>query len=160
MADPQQFSEQDPRHHTTKLKQMLHDVGEHAREDVSKISDPSAQAVFETIAEVTGALETTIKHLEERREQLQVGQPPEPGAGAAGQRRQKAAKRPDGSEGDRTLPGGPPERPRPGDGQVVQKGDGVAHGRSSGSGAAACSSRTRCRSRSSSSSERRASSVR
>ena len=69
MADRQQFSEQDPRHHTTKLKRMLHDVGEHAREDASKISDASAQAVFETVAEVTGALETTISHLEQRHEQ-------------------------------------------------------------------------------------------
>jgi len=48
MTDRMQYPENDPRHHTLKLKQMLNDVAKHAREDVSKVSDPKAQALFET----------------------------------------------------------------------------------------------------------------
>jgi len=39
MTDRMQYPENDPRHHTLKLKQMLNDVAKHAREDVSKVSD-------------------------------------------------------------------------------------------------------------------------
>jgi hypothetical protein len=53
---PMQYDESDPRHHTQKLKQTLKDTAQHAREDVSKISDPKAQALFETSAEVCWAL--------------------------------------------------------------------------------------------------------
>ena len=35
MTDRMQYGENDPRHHTAKLKQMLTDVINHAREDVS-----------------------------------------------------------------------------------------------------------------------------
>ncbi len=41
-----QYQESDPRHHTQKLKKMLSDTAAHAREDVAKISDPKAQALF------------------------------------------------------------------------------------------------------------------
>jgi hypothetical protein len=46
MPDRVQYDESDPRHHTQKLKQPLKDTAHHAREDVSKISDPKAQALF------------------------------------------------------------------------------------------------------------------
>ena len=42
MTDRMQYDEKDPRHHTLKLKQMLNDTATHAREDVSKVSDPKA----------------------------------------------------------------------------------------------------------------------
>ena len=45
-------SENDPRFHTTNIRKMLTDVIEHVRQDVSRISDPKAQALFETTAEV------------------------------------------------------------------------------------------------------------
>jgi hypothetical protein len=48
MNDRQQYPESDPRHHTLKLTEMLRDVAQHAREDVGKVSDPRAQALFET----------------------------------------------------------------------------------------------------------------
>ena len=51
-----QRSESDPRHHTAKIKDMLAEVMQHAREDVPKIDDPKAQALFETTAEVLGGL--------------------------------------------------------------------------------------------------------
>ena len=50
MADRMEYSESDPRHHSAKLKKMLTDVIEHAREDVSKVRDPKAEALFETTA--------------------------------------------------------------------------------------------------------------
>ena len=44
MADRMQYSESDPRHHTARIKQMLTDLINHAREDVSKVNDPKAPA--------------------------------------------------------------------------------------------------------------------
>lgn len=64
MVDRQQFPEDDPRHHTIKLKDMLGDVINHAREDVSKVGDPKAQALFETTAEVLGGLVKAYEHFE------------------------------------------------------------------------------------------------
>jgi len=42
----------DTRRHTARIKATLKDVIDHAREDVSKATDPKAQALFETTAEV------------------------------------------------------------------------------------------------------------
>lgn len=56
MADRSQFPEDDPRHHTIKLRGMLEEVISHAREDIGKIEDPKAQALFETSAEVCSGL--------------------------------------------------------------------------------------------------------
>jgi len=56
MADQVAFPENDPRHHTDRLKQMLTEMIEHARKDVAKVSDPKAQALFETTAEVLAGL--------------------------------------------------------------------------------------------------------
>jgi hypothetical protein len=52
MVDRMQDPEDDPRHHTIKLREMLNDVVGHARQDLGKISEPKAQALFETTAEV------------------------------------------------------------------------------------------------------------
>lgn len=56
MTDRTQYDEKDPRHHTLKLRQMLNNAVVQAREDVSKVSDPKAQALFETTAEVLKGL--------------------------------------------------------------------------------------------------------
>jgi hypothetical protein len=48
--------ESDPRHHTAHLKKMLADTAQHARDDVGKVKDPKAQALFETTAEVLNGL--------------------------------------------------------------------------------------------------------
>src|SRR6266511_5650963 len=58
MTDRQEYPEDDPRHHTIKLKSMLDDTRRHAREDVGQIEDPKAQALFETTAEVLTGLIT------------------------------------------------------------------------------------------------------
>ena len=65
----QQYPESDPRHHTIKIRGMLNDVIEHAREDVGKVNDPKAQALFETTAEVLRGLVTAYEHFEQRGEQ-------------------------------------------------------------------------------------------
>jgi hypothetical protein len=50
--------ENDPRHHTAHIKKMLNDLVHHVREDVPKVSEPKAQALFETTAEVLRGLAT------------------------------------------------------------------------------------------------------
>jgi hypothetical protein len=55
--------------YTQKLKQTLKDTAQHAREDVSKISDPKAQTLFETSAEVLLGLAKAFEDFEQRREE-------------------------------------------------------------------------------------------
>lgn len=68
MADRQQYPESDPRHHTIKLKDMIRDAAQHAREDVGKVNDPKAQALFETTSEVLNGLVTAYEHFEQKAE--------------------------------------------------------------------------------------------
>jgi hypothetical protein len=68
MANREQFAEDDPRRHTIKLKGMLDDVVQHAREDVDKVDDPRAKALFETTAEVLTGLVNAYEHFERRSE--------------------------------------------------------------------------------------------
>jgi hypothetical protein len=56
MTEPLAYAEDDPRHHTAHLKERLHAVVDHARQDIGKISEPKAQALFETTAEVCTGL--------------------------------------------------------------------------------------------------------
>jgi hypothetical protein len=65
MTDRMEYGETDPRHHTARLKQMLTQIVDHAREDVSKISDPKAQALFETTAEVLIGLRKAYEDFEQ-----------------------------------------------------------------------------------------------
>jgi hypothetical protein len=62
------FAESDPRHHTIKLKDMLQNAAEHAREDVQKVSDPQARALFEVTAEVLIGLTKAFRDYEEKKE--------------------------------------------------------------------------------------------
>jgi hypothetical protein len=66
MTDRQQYAENDPRHHTIKLKDLLDQARQHAREDVGKINDAKGQALFETTAEVLGGLITAYEHYEQQ----------------------------------------------------------------------------------------------
>jgi hypothetical protein len=52
MAQEFRSGENSPQHHTAKIKDMLTGVIEHVRSDVEKVSEPKAQALFETTAEV------------------------------------------------------------------------------------------------------------
>lgn len=69
MTDRMQYSEDDPRHYSAKLKDMLSDIIQHVREDVDKIHDPKAQALFETTAEVLLGLHKAYEDFEQRHEQ-------------------------------------------------------------------------------------------
>jgi hypothetical protein len=51
-----EYPENDPRRHTAHLREMLQGVVTHAREDITKISEPKGQALFETTAEVCTGL--------------------------------------------------------------------------------------------------------
>jgi hypothetical protein len=52
MAQEFRSGENTPQHHTAKIKDMLTGIIEHVRSDVEKVSEPKAQALFETTAEV------------------------------------------------------------------------------------------------------------
>jgi len=69
MQEQNMQSSSDPRSHTAKLREMLTHVVEHARGDVSKISDPKAQALFETTAEVLLGLRKALEDFEHGREE-------------------------------------------------------------------------------------------
>jgi hypothetical protein len=69
MNDRMQYDERDPRHHTVELKQMLNDTADHARQDVSKVQDPNAQALFETTAEVLKGLVVAFDDFAQSREE-------------------------------------------------------------------------------------------
>jgi len=56
MTDRSEYPENDPRHHTAHLREMLQGVVTNAREDITKISEPKGQALFETTAEVCTGL--------------------------------------------------------------------------------------------------------
>ena len=59
----------DPRHHTQRIKAMLDDLIEHLRQDVGRVEDPKAEALFETTAEVLGGLKTAFEHYEQEAEE-------------------------------------------------------------------------------------------
>ena len=68
MEHRERYPENDPRHHTIRIKAMVSDKN-HAREDVGKIDDPRGQALFETTAEVLGGLVKAYEHYENRSEE-------------------------------------------------------------------------------------------
>lgn len=51
-------------HHVRKIKELLVQAREHAGEDVGRVTDPRAQALFETTAEVLKGLITALDHFE------------------------------------------------------------------------------------------------
>jgi hypothetical protein len=68
MAERPPALESDPRRHTAKIKAMLSDVISYAREDVDKVADPKARALFETTAEVVQGLVQAYDHFEQKSE--------------------------------------------------------------------------------------------
>lgn len=50
----------DPKQHTQKIKGMMQELVTHLREDVGKVEDPRAEALFETSAEVLEGLMTPL----------------------------------------------------------------------------------------------------
>jgi len=67
MANPN-FPENDPRQHTSHIRQMLDTAAQHAREDVTKVNDPKAKVLFETTAEVLKGLSKAYQDFEGKSE--------------------------------------------------------------------------------------------
>ncbi len=61
-------ADRDPRHHTQNMQKALRDIKDHMREDINKVDEPQLKAMFETSAEVLGALEKTFRDYEQRNE--------------------------------------------------------------------------------------------
>lgn len=64
----QTMSESDPRYHIRNVSRMINDLITHLREDIGKIDDPQAKALFEVSAEVLGGLQKAFEHYESRSE--------------------------------------------------------------------------------------------
>jgi hypothetical protein len=62
MSTKHEIPANDPGHHTRTIKGMLDNVIQHLRDDVSKIDEPRAQAMFETTAEALSGLKTAFEH--------------------------------------------------------------------------------------------------
>jgi hypothetical protein len=61
-------SKNNPIHHTQKIKARMGQLIEHLREDVGKVTEPKAQALFETSAEVLTGLVKAFNDYEKRSE--------------------------------------------------------------------------------------------
>jgi hypothetical protein len=57
-----------PIHHTQKIKAQMHQLIEHLRADVGKVTEPKAQALFETTAEVLTGLVKAFDDYEKKGE--------------------------------------------------------------------------------------------
>lgn len=60
--------ENNARHHTQKLKVQMNELIEHLRADVEKVTEPRAQALFETSAEVVRGLVKAFDDYEKKNE--------------------------------------------------------------------------------------------
>ena len=56
-------------HHTQKLKAQMRQLIDHLREDVGKVTEPKAQALFETSAEVLTGLVKAFDDYEKKNEE-------------------------------------------------------------------------------------------
>jgi hypothetical protein len=67
------YPESSPLHHTTNIKGMMNELINHLREDVDKVNEPKAQALFETSAEVIGGLVKAFDDYEKKNEKAWQG---------------------------------------------------------------------------------------
>jgi hypothetical protein len=58
----------DPKFHVDRLAGQIDELVKHLRDDASQVSEPKAQALFETSAEVLVGLRTAFLHYREGRE--------------------------------------------------------------------------------------------
>ena len=62
------LSESDPRYHVQNVNRMMEDLIGHLREDIDKIDDPQAKALFEVSAEVLQGLQRSFEHFDTKSE--------------------------------------------------------------------------------------------
>jgi hypothetical protein len=60
------FIPDEPRYHAAKLRKLLSAVIDYARKDVEQISDPKAQALFETTTEMLIGIQRAFEAFEQR----------------------------------------------------------------------------------------------
>ena len=53
---------------TANVRKEFRELIDHLREDIDKMDEPKAQALFETAAEVITGLDTAFKHFQEKSE--------------------------------------------------------------------------------------------
>jgi hypothetical protein len=63
------YSANDPRQYSQQTRQQFDDLVSHLRDDVSRVNDPQATALFETAAEVMQGLSKAFKHFEQSSEE-------------------------------------------------------------------------------------------
>jgi hypothetical protein len=68
MTDATTRNPGDPLYHTGQIKDLLRGTMDHLREDIAKVDDPQARALFKTSAEVLGGLVTACEHYEQKSE--------------------------------------------------------------------------------------------
>jgi hypothetical protein len=61
-------SDGDFAHHARKIRGLLEEIVQHAREDIVKVHEPKAQALLETTAEVLTGLARAYEHAEKKSE--------------------------------------------------------------------------------------------
>jgi len=61
-------SENDPCHHTEKMRKRLSETIDHLRADIAKVDEPKFKAMFETSAEVLGGLIKAFRDYEQKNE--------------------------------------------------------------------------------------------
>ena len=71
------YMENNPKYHVMKIRGMLNGVIRHCREDVDKVGEPKAQAIFETTGEVLNGLMTAYSHYETEVEEAMRAREPE-----------------------------------------------------------------------------------
>jgi predicted house-cleaning noncanonical NTP pyrophosphatase (MazG superfamily) len=67
------YREDHPQYHVVKVRGMLHAVMKHCREDIEKVTEPKAQAIFATTAEVLDGLITAYNRYERELEEKDRG---------------------------------------------------------------------------------------
>lgn len=63
------IASKDPKAHTANMRREFRMLISHLREDIDKVDEPKAQALFETAAEVITGLDTAFQHYEHKNEQ-------------------------------------------------------------------------------------------
>ena len=83
-------SENNPVHHTQKIKAQMRQLIDHLRKDVGKVTEPKAQALFETSAEVLTGL---VKAFDDYEKKSEAAWRTEPMASRAKERTTNASRR-------------------------------------------------------------------
>jgi hypothetical protein len=84
------LSESDPIHHTQKIKAQMSQLIENLRGDVGKVTEPKAQALFETSAEVLTGL---VKAFDDYEKKSEAAWRTEPMASRSKERTTNASRR-------------------------------------------------------------------